>query len=132
MTDPVPPADPAKPRDLSTLGATSATSATATPGVASQLIEKNYDPTLDRETIRGNIALALVSTLVGVIAIVVLAGLVTAIGCYNPATACTPATIKLETIRAVIELVVPPLIGLVGAVTGFYFGEKSVSSKPGG
>ncbi len=132
MTDPVPPAAPQQPKDLSTVGAANATSATATPGAPSQLVEKNYDPTLDRETIRGNIALALVLTLVGVIAIVVLAGLVTAIGCYAPATACTPATIKLETIRAVIELVVPPLIGLVGAVTGFYFGEKSVSSKPGG
>lgn len=120
------------PKDLSNFGDLKAVSAAATPGVASQLIEKNYDPSPARETIRGTMAMALVLTLVGVIAVVVLAGLATTIGCHLTTIVCSPETLKLDTIRAVVELVLTPLIGLVGAVTGFYFGEKSASSKPGG
>jgi hypothetical protein len=91
---------------------------------------KPYDPTLDRETIRGTIAQALVWTLVGVIAVVVLAGLVTAYACHAK-DACSADAIELKTIRVVIELILTPLIGLVGAVTGFYFGEKSGAGKGG-
>jgi hypothetical protein len=118
-------------QDLNKLGAATATGAAAPPASASQIVEKPYDPTADRENIRGTIAQALVWTLVGVIAVVVVTGLVTIQECHTK-DACTPETVELKTIRAVIELVLTPLIGLVGAVTGFYFGEKSGSGKPGG
>jgi hypothetical protein len=129
MTDPAQPKEP--PRDLTRIGPAGATGAGAPPAGAGQLIEKNYDPTLDRETIRGTIAQALIWTLVLVIGAVVLTGLVTIYGCHVKDT-CTADTVELKTIRVVIELVLTPLIGLVGAVTGFYFGEKSASAKPGG
>jgi hypothetical protein len=117
-------------QDLNTLGGTT-TAGGATPPTTSQIVEKSYDPTADRETIRGTIALALVWTLVGVIGAVVLTGLVTMYACHAGG-ACNTETMDLKTVRAVIELVLTPLIGLVGAVTGFYFGEKSASGKSGG
>jgi hypothetical protein len=129
MTDLAPPKE--KPRDLTNIGPAGTTGPGAPSVSASQLIEKNYDPTLDRETIRGTIAQALVWTLVVVIGAVVLTGLVTAYGCHARDT-CTADTVELKTIRTVIELVLTPLIGLVGAVTGFYFGEKSASARSGG
>jgi hypothetical protein len=121
---------PVQPKDLTSIGPASATAAGAPPASASELIEKTYDPTLDRETIRGTIAQALVWTLVMVIGAVVLTGLVTIYGCHVKDT-CAADTVELKTIRVVIELVLTPLIGLVGAVTGFYFGEKSASARPG-
>ena len=118
-------------QDLTTIGVTTTAGGGAAPATAGQIVEKPYDPTADRETIRGTIALALVWALVGVIAAVVLTGLVTMYACHGGG-ACNVETMDLKSIRAVIELVLTPLIGLVGAVTGFYFGEKSASSKPGG
>jgi multisubunit Na+/H+ antiporter MnhC subunit len=121
--------DPVQPQDLTNIGPAGSTGATAPLSSASRFIEKNYDPTLDRETIRGTIAQALVWTLVVVIVAVILMGLVTAYGCHAKDTTCSADAIELKTTRAVIELVLTPLIGLVGAVTGFYFGEKSASGK---
>jgi hypothetical protein len=91
---------------------------------------KPYDPGRARETVRGTIAQALVWTLVGVIAAIVLAGLVTAYACHFK-DSCTPETVEIKTLRAVVEIVMTPLIGLVGAVTGFYFGEKSAAGRSG-
>ena len=118
-------------QDLNTLGGATTAGGATPPSIASQIVEKPYDPTADRETIRGTIALALVWTLVGVITAVVLTGFVTMYACHAGST-CNTETMDLKTIRAVIELVLTPLIGLVGAVTGFYFGEKSASGKSGG
>lgn len=87
-----------------------------------------YDPTQDRETIRGSIATWLVWTLIVVIATAVLTGLVTAIGCSQSGT-CSNDIVEMKSARVVIELVLTPLVGLVGAVTGFYYGEKSGASK---
>jgi hypothetical protein len=97
---------------------------------AANLVSKPYDPAVDRETIRGTIALSLVLTLVVVIGAVVLAGLVTIYSCHTK-DACTAETVDIKTLRAVVEIVMPPLIGLVGAVTGFHFGEKSAAGKSG-
>lgn len=88
----------------------------------------SYDPTQDRETIRGSIATWLIWTLIVVIAVAVLTGLVTAIGCSQSGT-CHPDIVELKTVRVIIELVLTPLVGLVGAVTGFYYGEKSGTGK---
>jgi hypothetical protein len=70
----------------------------------------------------------LVWTLVGVVGIVVLIGLATAVRC-GYSGACTAETIELKSVRVIIELILTPLVGLVGAVTGFYFGEKSGKSN---
>lgn len=115
------------PQDLNTLGAEVTGSAVN----VSQIVEKPFDPTADRETIRGTIALALVWTLVGVIAAAVVTGAIIMYACHAGVT-CNTETMDLKTIRVVIELVLTPLIGLVGAVTGFYFGEKSASGRSGG
>jgi hypothetical protein len=119
--------DPVQPKDLSSIGPTGTTGQASTPGTPGQIIEKIYDPTPDRETIRGTIAQALVWTLVAVIGCVLLTGLATMVGCHTK-DACSAETVELKTVRAVIELVFTPLLGLVGAVTGFYFGEKSAKS----
>jgi hypothetical protein len=37
---------------------------------------------------------------------------------------------KIEDLRAVLEVILAPVVGIVGAVTGFYFG--SGSATPGG
>lgn len=114
-------------QDLNKLGAPDVEPATGNVG---HIVEKPYDPAPERETIRGTIAQALVWTLVGVIAVVILTGLVTAVACHAK-DACSADAVELKTIRVVVELVLTPLIGLVGAVTGFYFGEKSTASKGG-
>jgi hypothetical protein len=97
---------------------------------AANLEAKPYDPAIDRETTRGTIAQALVWTLVAVIGAVVVAGLLTVYYCHNE-KACAADTVEIKTLRAVVEIVMTPLIGLVGAVTGFYFGEKSAAGKSG-
>jgi hypothetical protein len=110
-------------QDLNKLGAPEAEPSA---GGAGQIVEKPYDPGRARETIRGTIAQALVWTIVIVIGLVVLAGFVTAVACHAK-DACSTDAIELKTIRVMVELVLTPLIGLVGAVTGFYFGEKSTA-----
>jgi hypothetical protein len=121
--------DPPKtPKDLSEIGPADHR---LPADIIAQPFEEPYDPGKDRETVRGTIALLLLWTLVLAIGVVVLTGLVTAYNCHTK-EACTPETVELKSIRSVVELVLTPLIGLVGAVTGFYFGEKSANAKPGG
>lgn len=91
-----------------------------------QLDEKAYDPSPDREKLRGIIAGTLVFTFVVLIVLVGLTGLLTVSLCHAK-DACNTDIAELKTVRAVIELVLTPLVGLVGAVTGFYYGEKSVA-----
>jgi hypothetical protein len=89
---------------------------------------KSYDPTADREKLRGTIAISLVLTLVGSIVLVALTGMLTVHLCHAK-DACAADVVELKTARVVIELVLTPLVGLVGAVTGFYYGDKSASGK---
>ena len=44
----------------------------------------------------------------------------------NPIAFCTcnDNVFELASLRVLVELVLTPLVGLVGTVTGFYFGEK--------
>jgi hypothetical protein len=118
---------PVKPKDLTEINP--APSNAAAPGdIVKPPTEVPYDPAPDREKVRALIALLLLGALFAVIILVVLAGILTAYSCHTK-EACTPETADLKSIRAIIELVLTPLIGLVGAVTGFYFG--SGSAKPG-
>jgi len=84
---------------------------------------KPYDPTRDRENIRGQIALWLVWTLVGLIAATFLFAAGTVLTCGS--ASCNNQTKDLEAVKVVVQLLLTPLVGLVGAVAGFYFGEKS-------
>lgn len=70
-----------------------------------------YDPNPKREKIRGWIALVLLLLLSTVI-----------IGSFYGLFYLEAA---LDDIKSLLELVLGSLIGLVGAVTGFYYGEKS-------
>jgi len=115
------PATPQPGVDLSTLGGGTAGPAPPPPPPED---EGQYDPSKDRELIRGHVALILTWCLVGIVAVLSVAGLVTSVACMSGAT-CQPATIELKTISTLATIVLTPLVGLVGAVTGFYFGEKA-------
>ena len=73
-------------------------------------IQNAYDPAKDREGVRGMVAQALV--------------LLLAVLCILPFIGAF-AGAKTQDLKMVLELVLTPVVGLVGAVTGFYFGEKS-------
>lgn len=92
----------------------------------SGLEEKPFDPVKDREGVRGKIALSLVYCFVGIVIAIVGFGFLTTIACGL--VACSADISALTSIRVVVELVITPLIGLVGAVSGFYFGEKSANA----
>ena len=87
-----------------------------------------YDPAADRENIRGRIAMWLVKALVALVGVVALIGLITAAFCGYTG-GCNADTVELKSVRGIVELILTPLVGLVGAVTGFYFGEKSTASR---
>ena len=72
-----------------------------------------FDPSPEREKIRGYIALGLVILL----AIVVLVPLIALV-------ICREIDGQLE---KVIQLLMSPLVGIVGAVIGFYFGGRDKS-----
>jgi hypothetical protein len=114
-------APPPAPVSLSTLGSGASAPATPPPPPKEAGL---YDPTRDREQVRGQVALILTWCLVGVVAVLAVAGLVTSVVCMS-GVACTPTTIELKTIGVLATIVLTPLVGLVGAVTGFYFGEKA-------
>jgi hypothetical protein len=84
-----------------------------------------YDPGPDREKARGEIALSLVWTLVGIVIAALLMALVTAIRCSSIRHPCSTEATNLVALKTILETLLTPLVGLVGAVTGFYFGDKS-------
>lgn len=70
-----------------------------------------YDPEPEREKLRGWIALMLVSLLV---AVVVFAFMTLWFG----------DTAHQSNLKVLLDLIIAPIVGVVGAVTGFYFGGK--------
>ena len=89
----------------------------------------SYDPTRDQETKRGEIAMWLVWTLTAVIGFAVLTGLVSTGACFLNPGACPVSDQVLTVSKTLLEIVLTPLIGLVGAVTGFYFGGKTAPGR---
>jgi hypothetical protein len=76
--------------------------------------EKPYDPAPEREQKRGLIALVLVSTLCGIIVLA-----------FAFVFVMPGSSTSIEMLKSLLEIIFAPIVGLVGAVTGFYFGEKS-------
>ncbi len=70
-----------------------------------------YDPAKDRERVRGRLAQWLLLLLAAVIA-VVLGGLLA-------------GRFSIEDVVKLAAVVLSPLVGLLGAVVGFYYGEQS-------
>jgi hypothetical protein len=87
-----------------------------------------FDPSQSRESVRGKIALRLVWLLIAVISMAMLiAGLAT-LSCTT-GTKCSDELSGLKAVKTILDIVVAPLVGLVGSVIGFYFGEKAGSSE---
>lgn len=97
--------------------------------VPAPIRDEPYDPSKDRESVRGQIALNLVWTFMGIVGLIGLVALVTQVACSQAGVACPATTTNLEPMKALGELIITPLVGLVGAVSGFYFGEKSASNN---
>ncbi len=89
------------------------------PGRQPGLFETDRPSTEEkRESLRGTIAYALL----GILAFVVVGSFVTL--WFNWGTG--------EELDTLLTLLFAPLIGLVGAVTGFYYGERSGAQSAGG
>lgn len=91
--------------------------------------ETPYDRERKRETMRGWIAMLLLLTLVVVISTMIGIASYSTIGCLSSNSACSTEALRLTAIRSIGEVLLAPLVGLVGAVTGFYYGEKSASER---
>ena len=83
-----------------------------------------YDPAKDREGVRSTIALSLIG-LLAVVVVVPFVLILFGVGC----DALGPGSdicrrIPVVPLKDVLDTVLTPLVGLVGAVTGFYFGDR--------
>lgn len=84
-----------------------------------------FDPSRAREKAREDIAKRLLWCLIGVVAVVTVVAAALALPCYFDTARCQAAVPALDAMTKLLALVFTPLVGLVGAATGFYFGEKS-------
>lgn len=120
---------PAKPSiDLTTLGTAGAAAAQVHP---EPFIKTPFDPMPKRESIRGWIAMLLLATLLVVIGTMIGIASYSTISCMDSNPACSTGLLELKPIRSLGEVLLAPLVGLVGAVTGFYYGEKSATERQG-
>lgn len=94
-----------------------------TPAARPALPTSPYDPTRDRETKRGEIAMMLIYLLVAIAVapyvLLLLPALCIALGGVETCKAL-PAIPLADLLGTLLT----PVVGLVGAVAGFYFGEK--------
>ena len=81
------------------------------PGTIARFGATPYDPAQDREKVRGWIASALIILLIGLISILFLAILL--------------GMVKVDDLDKIVATVLTPIMGIVGTVIGFCFGEKS-------
>lgn len=99
---------------------------------ATHAATKAYNPAQDREKKRGQIATWLVALLIGVAAapflLILVRGVCVAADANTASLAAsTCAGLPAVDLIEVLQLVLTPVVALVGAATGFYFGEKSGS-----
>jgi hypothetical protein len=96
----------------------------APPLSAAGLATAPYDPTRDREGVRSQLAIGL-TLLLAVLVVapfaLILVG-ATCDGLFPASDACK--RIPTVPLQDLLETLLTPIIGLVGAVTGFYFGEN--------
>lgn len=81
-----------------------------------KITEEPYDPTKDREKTRGYIAF----TLIYFLGFIIFASFLFAI-CLGSDKR------QFANLKELLDITLSPIIGLVGAATGFYFGEKHKS-----
>lgn len=102
--------------------------APAPPLATSGLATAPYDPTRDREGVRSQLAIGL--TLLLAVLVVAPFGLIlvgaTCDGLFPTSEACK--RIPTVPLKDLLETLLTPIVGLVGAVTGFYFGENKGKS----
>lgn len=79
---------------------------------------RKYDPGPVRELMRGVIA----GILVGMLAFIV-------VGIFVIALWGIGGKGNLDLLQVVATTLLTPIVGLVGAVTGFYYGEKSAETR---
>ena len=91
------------------------------PGLSSRMVRTRYDPARDREHKRGQIALRLIWLLSGIVAAALLLASAHLL-CWFAATKC--ADIPFSSAVDLVQLLLTPVVGLVGAVTGFYYAER--------
>ncbi len=70
-----------------------------------------YDPSRDRERVRGVVALLMIGLLIGIV-IAMIGGLIT-------------GYLSADATEKVAAVILSPVVGLLGAVLGFYYGEQS-------
>jgi hypothetical protein len=100
------------PTALDTLGPAGVPSAEPAPLTITSLdVDRPYDPTRARERMRGAIAIVLLSIL-GAVVLFAFAAL-------------WSARVTIDDLRTLLEILFAPLVGLVGAVTGFYYGSRA-------
>lgn len=109
--------------DINLADIASATNSASIKSVIEGFARENYDPSRDRETTRGKIAMNLVWTLIGLVMATFLMALVNVLVCSG--TACNASASNMEAVKVIVQLLLTPIVALVGAVTGFYYGEKS-------
>lgn len=94
-------------------------------GTSGAVNPQDYDPAPERERRRGQIALRLIWLLIGIaggtFVILVGSGLCKFVFIEEP-TAC--GGFAISDAQTVLQLLLTPVVDLVGAVTGFYYGEK--------
>ena len=73
--------------------------------------QEPYDPTHDREVVRARVAYLMIGLLIVIVA-AMLAGLLS-------------GYLSAETTEKVAAIILSPVVGLLGAVLGFYYGEQS-------
>lgn len=84
----------------------------------------SYDPGPVHDKVRKNIAYWLIAGLLAVIAVYCVVGVVGAVGCAYSKD-CNSLEKSYAVVREFLAVALASITGLVGAVTGFYFGAHA-------
>jgi uncharacterized membrane protein YeaQ/YmgE (transglycosylase-associated protein family) len=79
--------------------------------VRNMLRDEPYDPTRDREVVRARVAYLMIGLLIGIVGAMI-GGLLT-------------GYLSADATEKVAAVILSPVVGLLGAVLGFYYGEQS-------
>jgi hypothetical protein len=116
--------------DLTTeTGDLSAGASSASVGTSARV--EPYNQVKDQEAVRGKVALLLIYALIGLVFTVCVVSMTGAQACWTYPGHCPGIKDSLESIKLVLDTAMTAVVGLVGAVTGFYFGAKSGAATDG-